>query len=528
MSTHASEANSVVAAAPAAPAAPAAAASPAPMTGALLALTAVALALGTFMQVLDSTIANVSIPAIAGDLGVSTSQGTWVITAFAVANGISLPLTAWLMRRYGVVKIFVAAVALFTLASFLCGMSWNLPSLILFRIFQGAASGPLQPGSQILLIMIFPPAKRGAALGIWAMTAMIAPVCGPILGGYISDNFSWPWIFLINVPIGIACGLIAWRNMKSRETPTARLPVDRVGILLLVAWVGALQVVLDTGKDADWFNSTVIVVETLVAGIGLIAWLIWELNEPHPIVDLSLFKSRNFTVATVIFCLGYALFIGGNLLQPLWLQTKLGYTATWAGLVLAPGGVVAFFLSPMVARAMGKIDARWIAVIGLGAFAVACFMRSDYTADGDFGAMIRPMLVQGVALATFFIAMTTLTLNGLDGRTVPQASSLATFARISAGSFAVALTTTAWERSGTVHQTRMAEVMGSTDPTFSHAVTVIRGAGFSLQQAMSAVAQQVSDQAAFLGVIDFFRASGWCLLALIPLIWLTKKSQGGH
>jgi DHA2 family multidrug resistance protein len=480
------------------------------------------------MQVLDSTIANVSIPAIAGDLGVSTSQGTWVITSFAVANGISLPLTAWLMRRYGVVKVFVIAVALFTLASFLCGISWNLESLILFRIFQGAASGPLQPGSQVLLIMIFAPAKRGAALGIWAMTAMLAPICGPILGGYISDNFSWPWIFFINVPIGIVCALIAWRNMKSRETPTAKLPVDRTGLLLLVVWVGALQVVLDTGKDADWFNSTLIVVETLVAVIGFIAWLIWELNEPHPIVDLSLFKSRNFAVATGIFCVGYALFIGGNLLQPLWLQTRLGYTATWAGLVLAPGGVVAFFLSPIVARTMGKIDARLIAVIGIAAFALACFMRSDYTADGDFGAMMMPLLVQGVALATFFISMTTLTLNGLDGRTVPQASSLATFARITSGSFAVSLTTTVWERFGNLHQTRMAEVMGATDPTFSHAVTALRDAGLSAQQAVAAIAQQVSDQAAFLGVIDFFRASGWCLVALIPLIWLTKKSKGGH
>ncbi len=525
MSTHASEATSVLRAAPAVAAAPV---TPDPMAGSLLAVTSVALALGTFMQVLDSTIANVSIPAIAGDLGVSTSQGTWVITSFAVANGISLPLTAWLMRRFGVVRVFVIAVALFTVASFLCGISWNLPSLILFRVFQGAASGPLQPGSQILLIMIFAPAKRGAALGIWAMTAMIAPVCGPILGGYISDNISWPWIFFINVPIGIACCLIAWRNMKSRETPTTKTPVDRTGIMLLVVWVGALQVVLDTGKDADWFNSTVIVVESLVAAIGFIAWLIWELHEPHPIVDLRLFKSRNFAIATGVFCVGYALFIGGNLLQPLWLQTKLGYTATWAGLVLAPGGVVAFFLSPIVARSMGKIDARWLAVIGIGAFAVSCFMRSDYTADGDFRAMIIPMLVQGVALATFFISMTTLTLNGLDGRTVPQASSLATFARITAGSFAVALTTTAWERIGTVHQTRLAEVMGSTDPTFSHAVTAMRSAGLSAQQALAAITQQVSDQASFLGVIDFFRISGWCLVALIPLIALTKRSRGGH
>src|ERR1044072_7790830 len=228
-------------------------AAPPPMTGMSLAVVSIALALGTFMQVLDSTIANVSIPTIAGNLGVSASQGTWVITAFAVANGVSVPLTAWLMGRYGVVKTFVASVVLFTVASFLCGVSWNLDSLILFRILQGAVSGPMIPGSQALLIMIFPPNKRGTALAIWSMTTLVAPICGPILGGYISDNWTWPWIFLINVPIGILVSFFSWRGRAWRETPTRKIPVDRWGFMLLLVWVGALQVMLDTGKDADWF-----------------------------------------------------------------------------------------------------------------------------------------------------------------------------------------------------------------------------------------------------------------------------------
>src|ERR1700742_625686 len=210
----------------------------APLKGGQLAITAIALALGTFMQVLDTTIANVSLPTIAGNLGASNDQSTWVITSFAVANGVAVPLTGWLMQRYGVVRTFVASVLMFTLASFLCGIAWSLNALIAFRILQGAVSGPMIPGSQALLISIFPPQKRATALGIWSITTLVAPICGPILGGYISDNYHWGWIFLINVPVGLPVTLLCWRNLKSRETPTRQLPIDTVGLGLLVVWVG--------------------------------------------------------------------------------------------------------------------------------------------------------------------------------------------------------------------------------------------------------------------------------------------------
>jgi DHA2 family multidrug resistance protein len=295
-----------------------------PMIGVPLAVTALALALGTFMQVLDSTIANVSLPTIAGNLGVSTSQGTWVITAFAVANGIGVPLTGWLMGRYGVVRTFAFSVLAFTVASFLCGIAWSLPSLIFFRVLQGGVSGPMIPGSQALLISIFPPEKRGTALGIWSITTLVAPICGPILGGYISDNYHWSWIFLINIPVGIAVTFLAWVNLKDRETPTRKLPIDTVGLGLLVVWVGALQVMLDQGKDLDWFASTQIVVLAIVTIIGFLAFLIWELTAENPMVDLSLFKQRNFALGTLAFCLGYAVFFANNLLMPLWLQTQVG------------------------------------------------------------------------------------------------------------------------------------------------------------------------------------------------------------
>src|SRR5471030_3022842 len=255
-----------------------------PMQGAQLAITALALAMGTFMQVLDSTIANVSLPTISGNLGVSTNQGTWVITAFAVSNGIGVPLTGWLMGRYGVVRVFVFSVLAFTIASFLCGIAWSLPSLIFFRVLQRGVSGPMIPGSQALLISIFPGEKRATALGIWSITTLVEPICGPILGGYISDNFHWGWIFLINVPVGLVVTFLCWTNLKKRETPTRQLPIDTVGLGLLIVWVGALQTMLDKGKDLDWFSSTPIVVLTVVALIAFVAWLIWELTARYPIV----------------------------------------------------------------------------------------------------------------------------------------------------------------------------------------------------------------------------------------------------
>jgi len=298
----------------------AAAGEQAPLRGGALAVTSVALALGTFMQVLDGTIANVSLPTIAGNLGVSTDNGTWVITSFAVANGVTVPLTGWFMQRFGVVRTFTVSVVLFTLASLLCGIAWNLQSLILFRILQGAVSGPMIPGSQALLIAIFPPNKRGTALSIWAMTTLVAPVLGPVMGGYISDNYHWGWIFLINVPVGIVAAGISWRQLASRETPTRKLPIDTVGLFLLAFWVFSLQTMLDLGKDRDWFHNSLIVVLAVCAAIGFVAWVIWELTDRAPAVDLSLFKRRNFAFGTLALCLGYALFFANNLLLPLWLQ----------------------------------------------------------------------------------------------------------------------------------------------------------------------------------------------------------------
>src|SRR5258706_3416159 len=374
--------------------------------------------------------------------------------------------------------------------------------------------------------MIFPPSRRGTALAIWSMTTLVAPICGPILGGYISDNFSWPWIFLINVPVGLVASFLCWRFMAARETPTRRLPIDRTGFMLLLIWVGALQVMLDTGKDADWFASTAIIVEALVAVVGFVAWVIWETTDSHPIVDLSLFKSSNFTFGTLAMCVGYAVFFGANLLLPLWLQTQMGYIATWAGLVAAPSGVVAVMLTPVAARVMDKVDARWTASLSLAAFALSFFMRSQFTTDVDFRALAMPMLVQGVAMSTFFVSMVTITLNGVPPAQVPQASGLTNFCRITAGSFAASIATTVWERSQDVHQTRLSEAVSSVNPALVDALARLQSSGLTASQALGAVGRQFASQAYLLATVDFFRISAWLTLALIPCIWLCRRALG--
>lgn len=499
----------------------------APLQGAPLAIIAIALALGTFMQVLDTTIANVSLPTIAGNLGASTDQGTWIITSFAVSNGVAVPLTGWLMQRYGAVRTFVTSMLLFTLASFLCGIAWSLPVLVLFRVLQGAVSGPLIPGSQALLISIFPSDKRTTALGIWSITTLVAPIAGPILGGYISDNHHWSWIFLINVPVGILAATICWRGLAKRETPTRKLPIDRMGLCLLVVWVAALQIVLDTGKNVDWFASPHIVVFAVTAAVIFIAWIIWELTDDHPVVDLSLFRDRNFALGTLAFCLGYAVFFANVLILPLWLQTRLGYTATWAGLVAAPSGVIAVLLTPLATRYMARADARWFATLALVAFAASYFMRANLTATASFWDFVLPMLVQGIALTSFFVSLVTISLDSIAPQRIPSASGISNFSRITAGGFAASITTTLWDRRAALHQSRMAETSSAYDPTLQHATQTLHQFGFTDPQSYAMIVRTLENQAYLMSSIDLFWISAWLSIAMVVVVWLARRSAGG-
>ena len=493
-----------------------------PLTGTKLGLIALALAVGTFMVVLDSTIANVSLPTIAGNLGVASDESTWVITAFAVAQGIAVPLTGWLMGRFGVVRVFCSAVFLFTVASFLCGIAWSLQSLIMFRVMQGAVSGPMMPGSQALLISIFPANKRATALGLWSMTTLVAPIMGPMLGGYISDNYHWSWIFLINVPVGLACAALCWTGLRTRETPTRRLPIDSVGLGLLVVWVGSLQIMLDLGKNADWFSSTLIVVLAIVAAIGFVAWVIWELTDANPTVDLRLFKGRNFALGNLAFALGYAVFFANLLIMPLWLQTQMGYTASWAGLIAVPGGLVAVAFTLVVARASAKVDVRALATLAFVAFAISYWMRAGLTTSASLWDLIAPQLVMGLATGSFFLSMVTICLDRIPPERLPSATGLSNFARIVAGSFAASIVTTAWDRRETLHQSRIAEAVGQGAPLRA-AMDQLNQAGLSTGQAAAALTRQLTGQAYLLASTDLFWLSSVLCGVLILLVWLTRR-----
>jgi MFS transporter, DHA2 family, multidrug resistance protein len=498
---------------------------PPPLRGAALTFVALALALGTFMQVLDSTIANVALPTIAGNLGESSDTGTWVITAFAAANGVTVPLTGWLMRRFGLVNTFTASVALFTLASFLCGIAWDLPSLVVFRLLQGAVSGPMIPGSQALLIAIFPPQKRTTALSIWSMTALVGPVAGPIMGGYISDHIHWGWIFLINVPVGFVTVGALLAKLRPYNSEPVKMPLDIGGVLLLAMWVGSLQVVLDLGKNADWFNDPTICALTLVAAVSFVAWIIWELTEEHPAVDLTLFKSRNFLLATIGFCLGYALFYANNLLMPLWLQQIEGYTATWAGIVAAPAGLVAFMMAPLVARLSSKVDIRYLATFSLCAFTASYFMRTVFSAQTDIWHFIAPVAVQGLAMGMFFMSMTTLALDRLPPHRIPSATGISNFARITGGAFAASITTTAWDYREALHQSRLADWSTSSSPGYVNAMQKLQEAGMTKVQASGALSHEMVNQSYQMAALDIFWISGVASVFMLGMVWLTRKPQ---
>lgn len=496
-----------------------------PLSGAQLLLGTLSLSLATFMNVLDSSIANVSIPAIAGDLGVSPAQGTWVITSFGVANAISVPLTGWLTQRFGAVRLFVMSVLLFVLTSWLCGFASSLEMLVLFRVLQGLSAGPMIPLSQTLLMSSYPRTRMGMALALWGMTTLVAPVVGPLLGGWITDNISWPWIFYINVPFGLTAGLMTWTLYRKRETPIRKLPIDTVGLSLLVLWVGALQLMLDKGKELDWFASQEIVVLGIVALIAFAVFMVWELTDEHPVVDLRLFAGRNFAFGTLTLSVAYALFFGNVVLLPLWLQQWMGYTATHAGMAMAPVGIFAIILTPVIGRKVGQWDPRAIASTAFLIFALVLWMRAGFTPQTDFGHILVPTVIQGFAVSMFFIPLTTLVMAGQTPAHIPAAAGLSNFARITAGAMGTSVTTTLWDSRAALHHAHLTELMGAGQGTLGMTLESMKASGLSAEQALLQINRLIDQQAYTRAANDIFLASSFIYLLLIGMIWFTRRPQ---
>ena len=494
-----------------------------PLQGGALAMLTLVLSLATFMLVLDSTIANVAIPTIAGDLGASSSQGTWVITSFGVANAISIPITGWLAKRFGEVRLFLIATLLFVLASWLCGIANSLEMLIVFRVLQGAVAGPIIPLSQSLLLNNYPPEKRGMALAFWSMTIVVAPICGPILGGWISDNIHWGWIFFINVPIGLAVVLISWKILEGRESRISHQPVNTVGLILLALGVGALQLMLDQGRELDWFNSTEIVVLTIIAAVGLIALIIWELTDDNPVVDVSLFKSRNFTVGCVSTSLAFLVYSGTVVLIPLLLQQVYNYTATWAGLAAAPVGLLPILLAPIIGKFGNKIDMRILITVSFMVYALTFYWRAvTFEPEMTFMDVALPQFVQGLAVACFFMPLTTITLSGLPPEKMASASSLFNFLRTLAGSIGTSLTTFIWYNREAVHHTQLTEAINPYNPISQQFFQTMGSFGLSEEQTASYIARQITAQGFIIGANEIFLVSAITFISLVVLIWFAK------
>ncbi|KQN04511.1 multidrug resistance protein B [Sphingobium sp. Leaf26] len=483
-------------------------------------LAGLVLAMSNLMVVLDLTIANVSVPHIAGNLGIAPDQGTWIITSYAVAEAICVPLTGWLAQRFGVVRMFTWAMIGFGLFSVLCGLSSTLGMLVACRIGQGICGGPIMPMSQTLLMRIFPPEMRGRAMGMWAMTTLMGPALGPIVGGYISDNWSWHWIFFINLPIAVMCILAAQALLKPVETETANVPIDKMGLFLLVFWIGCLQVMLDIGRDHDWFADPLILGLALLAIIGFVAFVIWELTEEHPVVDLRVFRHVGFSSGLFTMSLCFGSYFASIVVIPQWLQMSMGYTATLAGIVTALTAMAALFTAPIAGYLLSRVDVRLMISGAVAWIGIMSLWRAHWTSGVDFYTMAIPQFVQGFALPFFFIPLTTLTLGSVRPEETASAAGLQNFVRTMATAIATSLVLTSWGDSQRVSRSDMANVL-QPDQTQS----VLSSLGFSAEKARQTISNLVEQEAIVMAVDHVFFLSAIILFAAAVIVWIAPKPR---
>ena len=487
--------------------------------------------LATFMEVLDSSVANVSLPHIAGNLGASINESTWILTSYLVSNAVVLPLTGWFSSLFGRKRFYMGCVTIFTLSSLLCGLAPNLGLLVFFRVLQGLGGGALQPISQAVLVESFPRHKQGMAMAIYGMGVVLAPIIGPTLGGWITDNYSWRWIFLINIPVGalslfMTSMLIEDPPYLIRKKLGQGIKIDYIGLGFICLGLGCLQVMLDQGETEGWFGSRWIVNMAILAAIGLVGAVIWELRSKEPMVDLHLLRDRNFAMSTVImFVLGIILY-GSLVLLPVFLQTLLGYTAMLSGLVLSPGGLVVLLAMPLVGRLVSRYDARWLVVFGVVVTSASLFYMAMFTLTLDFHTAVVSRMIQGLGLAFLFVPINTVAFHYIPKQKMNGAAGLINLARNVGGGVGIAFVATYLSRHTQIHQSILVAHLTPYDFSFQ-TMTQQLTRMFSMQGSSAAVAAEQAQrviygsllrQSGMLAFVDTFRVLGYAFLLMIPLL----------
>src|SRR6202158_217941 len=503
-------------------------------------IIAVAVTLATFMEVLDTSIANVALPHIAGSLSAGTDESTWVLTSYLVSNAIVLPLSGWLSSIVGRKRFYMSCVALFTISSFLCGFAPNLPMLIVFRILQGAGGGGLQPSEQAILADTFPPAKRGMAFAVYGVAVVMAPAIGPTLGGWITDNFSWRWIFFVNIPVGILSLLLTSRLIQDppyfKRRKLSETRIDYTGLGFVALGLGTLQVILDKGQRDDWFESNFILWLTVICAAALIFVVFWEWYQKDPIIDLHLFKEGTFATANfLMFMLGFAL-LGSTLLLPLFMQTLLGYTAERSGMALSPGGFTIMVIMPIVGFLLSRYSPRYLMMFGMTVLSLSLFHMTTFDLNVDFHTVTMARVYQAMGLAFLFVPINTTAYSSLPRDKNNAASGLMNLARNIGGSVGISFVTTMLARRAQVHQVLLVEKLNPANPQFQSALrgltSIFSGAGAgpasgpgtAQQHAYAMIQANVFRQSTMLAYIDNFWVLGTVIACLIPCVFLIKKS----
>jgi DHA2 family multidrug resistance protein len=496
-------------------------------------LIAASVMLATFMEVLDTSVANVALPHISGNLSATPEESTWVLTSYLVSNAIILPTTNWLSRFFGRKRFLIACIIIFTLSSALCGAATTLGFLVVARILQGAGGGALQPIAQSVLLESFPPAKRGAAMAVFGMGIVVAPIIGPTLGGWITDNYSWRWIFYINVPVGIIAVLMAKAFIEDPPYIRDQKPgrIDYIGFGLMALGLAGLQLVLDKGQEADWFESSFILSATIFSVIALVAFVVWELRSDEPIIDLRILLNRNFAVGTLLMTIVGVVLYGTIALLPLFLQTMLGYPAVQSGMAVSPRGIGSIISMVIIGRLVGRIDSRYLILFGFVVLAYSTWMFSDINLQISMGSIVVPSVISGLAMGFVFVPLTTTAMGTLPNEQIGNASGVFNLMRNTGGSIGIAAMTTLLARGAQVHQAALAANINPYNPVVQDRMRQMTGAmtarsgsaTVGAQQAMGTVYGMLVRQSMVLSYIDNFRLLAFLCALCIPATFLFKR-----